>query len=36
MMGVGKTTIGNLLSKKLKISIEDLDSKIETKESLSQ
>ena len=35
MMGVGKTTIGNLLSKKLKIPFEDLDSKIETKESLT-
>ena len=35
MMAVGKTTIGSLLSKKLGISFEDLDSTIESKESLS-
>ena len=35
MMGVGKSTIGRLLSKKLGISFEDLDKKIETKESLT-
>ncbi len=35
MMAVGKTTIGSLLSKKLGISFEDLDSTIESRESLS-
>ena len=35
MMGVGKSTIGLLLSKKLKMAFEDLDEKIETKESLT-
>jgi len=34
MMGVGKTTIGKLLSKKLKMRFQDLDTKIETRESL--
>ena len=35
MMGVGKSTIGSLLSKKLEIPFEDLDHKIETRESLT-
>ncbi len=35
MMGVGKSTIGSLLSKKLGIPFEDLDDKIETRESLT-
>ena len=30
MMGVGKTTIGKLLSKKLKMRFQDLDKKIES------
>tara|TARA_B100000287_G_C20210493_1_gene613885 strand:- start:96 stop:578 length:483 start_codon:yes stop_codon:yes gene_type:complete len=34
MMGVGKSTIGSLLSKKLEIPFEDLDNKIEARESL--
>ena len=34
MMGVGKSTIGSLLSKKLKMPFEDLDNKIEMRESL--
>ncbi len=33
-MGVGKSTIGSLLSKKLEIPFEDLDNKIEARESL--
>ena len=35
MMGVGKSTIGGLLSKKLGIPFEDLDNKIEVNESLT-
>ena len=35
MMAVGKSTIGRLLSKKLGIRFEDLDKKIEIKESLT-
>ena len=35
MMGVGKSTIGKLLSKRLKISFEDLDSRLEKIESLT-
>ncbi len=35
MMGVGKSTIGRLLSKKLGLPFEDLDEKIVKKESLS-
>ena len=35
MMGVGKSTIGKYLSKKLKIPFEDLDRRIEKLESLS-
>jgi len=34
-MGVGKSTIGILLSEKLKMPFEDLDSKIEKRESLT-
>ena len=34
MMGVGKSTIGSLLSKKLKMPFEDLDNIIEMRESL--
>jgi len=35
MMGVGKSTIGRLLSKKLRMPFEDLDSNIESKASLT-
>ena len=35
MMGVGKSTIGRLLSKKLGMPFEDLDERIEIKESLN-
>ena len=35
MMGVGKSTIGSLLSKKLNMNFIDLDKSIEKKESLS-
>ncbi len=35
MMGVGKSTIGRLLSKKLEMPFEDLDDRIEERESLT-
>ena len=35
MMGVGKSTIGSLLSKKLGVPFEDLDGNIEARESLT-
>ena len=35
MMGVGKSTIGRLLSKKLEMPFEDLDNRIEKRESLT-
>ncbi len=35
MMGVGKSTVGRFLSKKLEMPFEDLDSKIESVESLT-
>jgi len=34
MMGVGKSTVGRFLSKKLGMSFEDLDTRIESRESL--